>query len=268
MRELLSSPRISCNWNDAIAARLTFRPRESSPSACRPAGNRNMLLRLPAPSRCSSSTIRRTYRYRACRCKPRSSLVPMRQIHVRAGIAESELDYLHPRNAEAFAQCNDLFGDQPKILGDHRQFAEFFAQHLKKSSFGPFTQRPLIAVSSSAGISQIGFKAAEMIDAHDVARLQRPLHPLDPPVVAARRKHIPTVKRISPALSVFAEVIGRNSRHHFRGEIFVQTENIRMRPDIGAVVTDEDSGVANDENSAPLAFFDAMRATVRRKRTG
>src|SRR5579862_7112297 len=93
-------------------------------------------------------------------------------------------------------------------------------------------------------------ETAEVIETNVVAIVRSPAEALDPPVVAFILHHIPTVKRISPALPGFAEKIRRHSGNHFGIKIVIQAEEPAVRPDIGAVVIDEDGDIAHDTNGA------------------
>lgn len=88
-----------------------------------------------------------------------------------------------------------------------------------------------------------------MIDAHNIDQRQRCAESFDPPVVAAFFQHIPTVERVPPQLSGGAEVIGRHTGDHRRPAFIVEEEQLRMRPDIGAVVGDEDGNISQDLNT-------------------
>src|ERR1017187_10067271 len=50
-------------------------------------------------------------------------------------------------------------------------------------------------------------KPAEMIEADVVKIVREPAHPVDPPRISLLPHHIPAIKRIPPALAVFAERI-------------------------------------------------------------
>src|ERR1039457_3752044 len=66
-----------------------------------------------------------------------------------------------------------------------------------------------------------GFETAEVIETHDVAGFDSPLHALDPPVVSPRLQGFPVVKRIAPALTGLAESVGRHACDKFRREVLV-----------------------------------------------
>src|SRR5580700_6436846 len=94
-----------------------------------------------------------------------------------------------------------------------------------------------------------------MVDADDVAGVNRPSHAADPPVIASSAKRVPVVERISPALSGFAERVRWNAGDDFRREIFLQSKQAGVGPHVGAVVAHEDRDIAYDTNAAVRAVL-------------
>src|SRR5215472_8472151 len=93
-------------------------------------------------------------------------------------------------------------------------------------------------------------ESAEVIEADVVAMLRRPAQALNPPFISGLLHYVPTVQRIAPALPRLAKEIRRNAGHHLRLKIVVKAEKVRVSPDVGAIVVDEDGDVANDTNGA------------------
>src|ERR1017187_4627962 len=91
-------------------------------------------------------------------------------------------------------------------------------------------------------------KPAEMIEADVVKIVREPAHPVDPPRISLLPHHVPAIKRITPALAVFAEKIRGNAGDDFGIEFGVQAKQIGVGPDIGAVEIYKDSDVAHDAN--------------------
>src|SRR5450631_399128 len=93
-----------------------------------------------------------------------------------------------------------------------------------------------------------------MIEA-DVVKIARdPAHTVDPPRISLLFHHVPAIKRMSPALAVFAEKIRRHAGDYFRIEFGVQVKQIGMSPHIGAVKIHEDGDVADDAYRALRAI--------------
>src|SRR5258708_6280866 len=106
-------------------------------------------------------------------------------------------------------------------------------------------------------------KPAEMIEADVVKIVRDPAHPVDPPGISLLLHHVPAIKRIAPALSVFAEKIRGHAGDDFGIEFGIQTKQIGMGPDVGAVEFYEDRDVAHDADrirraisSRPLHVFE------------
>src|ERR1035441_71294 len=91
-------------------------------------------------------------------------------------------------------------------------------------------------------------KPAEMIEADVVKIVREPAHPVDPPRISLLPHYIPAIKRIPPALAVFAERIRRHAGDDLGIEFGVQAKQIGAGPDIGAVEIHEDRHVAHDAN--------------------
>src|SRR3979490_1124409 len=88
-------------------------------------------------------------------------------------------------------------------------------------------------------------KSAEMIDANVVKTMRDPSHAVDPPRISLRLHHVPAIKRMAPALAVLTEKIRRHAGADFGIEVGVQTKQIGMSQDVGAVKIDKDRNVAH-----------------------
>src|SRR6202158_2007913 len=91
-------------------------------------------------------------------------------------------------------------------------------------------------------------KSAEMIEADIVKIVRDPTHPLDPPGIALRLHHVPAIKRMAPALAVCTEKIWGHAGDDLGIEVGVQTKQIGVGPDIGAVKIYKDRDVAHNAN--------------------
>src|ERR1700676_5629291 len=91
-------------------------------------------------------------------------------------------------------------------------------------------------------------KSAEMIEANVVEIVRDPAHPLDPPRISLRLHNVPAIKRMAPALAVLTEKIRRHASDDFGIEVGVQTKQIGVSPDTGAVEIHQDRDVAHDAN--------------------
>src|SRR5208337_497919 len=91
-------------------------------------------------------------------------------------------------------------------------------------------------------------KPAEMIEPDVIKIVCEPTHAVDPPRIALLLHDVPAIKRIAPALAVFAEKIRRHAGDNFGIEFGVQAIQMGMRPNIGAVEIDKNRHIAGDAN--------------------
>src|ERR1700686_5938870 len=87
-----------------------------------------------------------------------------------------------------------------------------------------------------------------MIEADVVKIMRDPSHTVDPPRISPLLHHVPAIKRVAPALTVFTEKIGRHAGNDFGIEVGIQTKQIGVGPDVGAVKIHKDRDVAHDAN--------------------
>src|SRR6202140_2003128 len=97
-----------------------------------------------------------------------------------------------------------------------------------------------------------------MIEADVVKIMRDPSHTVDPPRISPLLHHVPAIKRVAPALTVFTEKIGRHAGNDFGIEVGIQTKQIGVGPDIGAVKIHKDRDVAHDANRM-LSAIDSKR---------
>ena len=96
----------------------------------------------------------------------------------------------------------------------------------------------------------VGLEAAEVVEPHGVHQREHGAEALDPPGVAGARERVPPVERVAPELAGRAEVVGRDAGLQGRPAVGGQVEDLRVRPDVRAVVGDEDRDVAHDADAA------------------
>src|SRR5580698_2839232 len=86
----------------------------------------------------------------------------------------------------------------------------------------------------------------------------RSANAIHPPVEASLLQHIPSIERISPPLSRFAEVVRRHARYSNRRKVFIELKNIAVRPYIRAVVIHKNGDIA-DKSDISLSTVFAQR---------
>jgi hypothetical protein len=176
--------------------------------------------------------------------------VVVRQERVRRVAVEGELQDLHARQLELVAQRLDVRRDRAEVLGDDRQVAERVARRLQERGAGSGPVAALDGGLRARGDLPVALHADEVIDAQHVDLREHHAQALDPPLVAARRHHVPAVQRVAPELPGRAEVVGRHARDDRRLALRVEEEEIGVGPHVGAVVGDEDRDVADDADAA------------------
>jgi hypothetical protein len=97
----------------------------------------------------------------------------------------------------------------------------------------------------------VGGKAAKMVQPDDVNQVENGAQALQPPGVAILGMHLPAIEGVAPQLPGFRKIIRRNPRHHGRVAFLVDVEQVGTRPDLGAVMGDEDRDISDNRD----AFF-------------
>src|SRR5207237_9700279 len=104
-------------------------------------------------------------------------------------------------------------------------------------------------------------EADEMVEPYGIEPRERLREPLEPPMEARSLERLPIIERVPPALAGRAEVVGRDAGNHRGLALRVEEEQLPVRPDVGAVVGDEDGEVA-DQPDAQLVALVAQRLPV------
>ena len=133
----------------------------------------------------------------------------MRQVNVRAGVPKTELQDAHSRHREIPAQLFYLWSDGAEIFCNERKIAQSLAQGMEEIVIRSLRPTTIDCRLFSRRDLPASLESAEVVETDDVALLQSPLHPLNPPIVAALTKDVPAIKRIAPALARLAEEIRR-----------------------------------------------------------
>ena len=117
---------------------------------------------------------------------------------------------------------------------------------------GPRPLRPP-PVDRGRGVARhlpVRLEAAEVVEPHAVDEGEHGAEAVDPPGVAGARERVPAVERVAPQLSGGAEVVGGHAGLESGPAVGGELEDLRVRPDVGAVVGDEDRDVAHDLDPA------------------
>ena len=120
----------------------------------------------------------------------------------------------------------------------------------KKAAPGPLHPPPVDRGLRVPRHLPVRLEAAEVVEPHEVDEREHGAEAVDPPGVAGARERVPAVERVAPELAGGAEVVGRDAGLEGRPAVGGEVEELRVRPDVGAVVGDEDRDVAHDADAA------------------
>src|SRR5579863_1214613 len=137
----------------------------------------------------------------------------VREIDVRALVAEAELQHRHAGNLQPFAQGMHFGSDVTEIFREKWQPAQGLAKFLKQVIAR--TINPAAIYRGRLGRRNLPelVEATEMIEPHVVAISRGPAQALDPPGIALGFHRVPAIKRVAPALPGLAEEVGRHAGH-------------------------------------------------------
>src|SRR6202035_5767371 len=96
-------------------------------------------------------------------------------------------------------------------------------------------------------------ESAEVIDADAIDQCQQGTKAFDPPDVSGLSDDIPPVMGIPPQLAGRAEVVWRHAGEDGRSAVGVEAEQLSSRPDVGAIVGDENWKIAHDVDRSRTA---------------
>ena len=153
-----------------------------------------------------------------------------------------------------FPQLIDFGGDQAEIFGDEWEVSEYLLETLKKFVTGGLNPLAIDRSLLFGGDGPVGFEAAEVIEPNRVVKRERTTDTRDPPVEASFAQCTPFVKRIAPTLAGLREIIRGHAGDANRTPLFIELEDLGVRPYIGAVVADEDGYVAEDADLSLVAI--------------
>src|ERR1035441_6450766 len=100
----------------------------------------------------------------------------------------------------------------------------------------------------------ISFEAAKVVQTDHIHHLERRSQSIDPPLVSSGLHVIPAINRISPELSVGAEIIGRNPGHLSGTAVGVEFKQVGIRPDVSAVMGHINWNIPHHPHAASLTI--------------
>ena len=176
----------------------------------------------------------------------------VREIGVVGVAVKGELQNFHPREAGAAQKTQHAPVHLPEVLRDEGEFAE--------RAFGRGKQLHARAAPPAAVLGRrgarlhlvIAVQPAEMVDADDVVQREGSADAADPPGVPFRRVRLPVVDGVAPKLAGRRKIIGRDARHPPRGAVFVEFEQVRIRPHVRRIGRDVEGDVADEADAQPV----------------
>ena len=143
----------------------------------------------------------------------------------------------------------DIRGDNSQVFGNHRQPGESFDQASQKIHGRGGHPTPIHGGFLFGRDFPEGHQTAKVVDPNPIEKPEVPVHSFQPPGISRFFHDLPAVDRIAPALSGFAEIIRRDAGDDLRFLPVIQFEQIRVDPNIRAVIVDIDGNVPDDLNS-------------------
>src|SRR5262249_12933121 len=135
------------------------------------------------------------------------------------------------------------WGDLSKVLSDEGEVTECLMD--RREERRTWTWHPA-STERGSGFPRhlpVSGKTPEVVESYVVYQRKRAANALDPPGIARLLEDIPAVEGVAPELAGGAEVIGWDSGHNQGPPPLVKREELWMRPDVSAVVRDEDRQV-------------------------
>lgn len=117
----------------------------------------------------------------------------MRKILVAGVAAETELQDLHAGEVAGIAQVVYVLGNEAKIFGDDRQWAEYAFDRLEQGFAGSRFPFAFFGGRATGGDVVVTGKATEVVDAEDVGLAQRAAQACGPPCEVFLRHQVPAI---------------------------------------------------------------------------
>ena len=159
---------------------------------------------------------------------------------------EGKLQYLHSGQVEPVPQPDHIRRDDTQVFGQDGQAAQFGLDRLEKVRPRAFNPAPDLGSRVPGRDLPVSGKAPEMVYAQDIHQFQGGLHAFQPPGIPAGPVDFPLVQRIAPQLAGRGEIIRRHARHDGWLAVFIQVEQVGMRPHIRRIIGHEDRDIADD----------------------
>ena len=160
-----------------------------------------------------------------------------------------ELQHAHAGEGQRLAQLLDLGCDHAKIFGNDGQRPEGFVDGVEQGSAWALHPSALDCDGLAGCDLPVRQEAAKVIDAHDIDKLEGASYSLGPPSKTFLLVRAPAVQGVAPALAGGAEQIRRHAGHHRRPQVAAKLEEFGPRPDVCALLRNEDRHVTHDPDA-------------------
>src|SRR5262249_13815761 len=118
------------------------------------------------------------------------------QVRVIWMTIESELKDAHSGQGELISKGNHVGSNEPKILSNEREVAQFSKDGAKEVCPRPLTPIPRLCRERIWCNMPGGTKAPEMVQSHDVNVGQQGLQPVDAPAITGLAQTLPVINRV------------------------------------------------------------------------
>src|SRR5215813_7525425 len=126
---------------------------------------------------------------------------------------KSELEHSHSGQLKFVSQRNHIRSDESQILGNERQVAKLSLDRLEE--IWAWAWNPMAGLSGPSVRRNVPgrAKSSKMIQPHQVHVCQQGLETVYAPAVASATQCFPVIHRVTPELTVRAEVVRRHAGH-------------------------------------------------------
>ena len=168
---------------------------------------------------------------------------------------EGKFEHLHGGIAAALDQAAHAVVDGAEVLRDEVEPAQRALR--RGEQFHPGALPPPAADRrfTARGDLVIAVEPAEMVDAHRIVQRKGAANTVDPPGKPLFLVHFPIVHGVAPELPRRRKIVGRDARHLAAGQVFVELEEMRVRPHVRRIVRDVQRQVADDAHAAGMRIL-------------
>src|SRR5208282_1206999 len=162
---------------------------------------------------------------------------------------EGELENLCAGQTELISKHANVRCDQPQVLRDKRQTAQFSLYRLEDLLTRPRHPMPGLGCRCVGRYMPRRSKTTEVIQANHVHLAEQSPQAVNAPTIAGPPKGFPIINRVSPALSLRTEIVGRHACDEARSAPFIEQEKLRVGPHVARIGRNEKRQVPNQPDT-------------------